>query len=204
MFTFDIDMKKLIEKLKKLLGLSKKTAGFTLIELLVVIGILGVLAAALVATIDPFEQLKKAQDANTKNALVEYLNANVRYFTTRNTFPWDTVANGGSACNGGAAPSAATNPNISLNDTPLNTCTTALVNEKELKSGFQTATTILKEIFVTYDLAENTLTGCYRPQSTSQRKSLATIYNKDGSAVASPQTACEGNGGTTQCFWCTK
>ena len=32
--------------------------GFTLIELLVVIGILGILATSLIATIDPFEQLR--------------------------------------------------------------------------------------------------------------------------------------------------
>ena len=38
--------------------LFKNSKGFTLIELLVVIGILGVLAAALIATIDPFEQIK--------------------------------------------------------------------------------------------------------------------------------------------------
>ena len=34
--------------------------GFTLIELLIVIALLGALAVGLLATIDPFEQLKKA------------------------------------------------------------------------------------------------------------------------------------------------
>lgn len=195
-------MKKLLSYLKNLFRKSSK--GFTLIELLVVIGILGILASALVATIDPFEQLKKGQDANVKNALVEYLNANVRYYTTHNTFPWDTAVNGGADCNGSTPPSATTNPNISVNDAPLNTCTTALVGDKELKSGFESATNLTKEIFVTYDTTDNVLTGCFRPQSQSQRRDKSTIYNKDGTAVANPTTACEGYDGVTQCFWCTK
>ena len=36
--------------------------GFTLIELLIVIAILGILAIALLATLDPFEQLRKSRD----------------------------------------------------------------------------------------------------------------------------------------------
>jgi prepilin-type N-terminal cleavage/methylation domain-containing protein len=85
MFKLNVYMKKLTAWLKNLFKSSK---GFTLIELLVVIGILGVLAAALVATIDPFEQLKKATDANVKNTAVEFIDANIRYFTTHNAMPW--------------------------------------------------------------------------------------------------------------------
>src|SRR3970040_449139 len=81
----------IINYMRKLLARFKGVQGFTLIELLVVIGILGILAAALVATIDPFEQLNKANDANSKNAAVEYLNANIRYYTTHNAMPWDTA-----------------------------------------------------------------------------------------------------------------
>ena len=36
----------------------KRNFGFTLMELLIVIGVLGILAAGLLAAIDPFEQLK--------------------------------------------------------------------------------------------------------------------------------------------------
>ncbi|MSU26267.1 MAG: type II secretion system protein, partial [Candidatus Levybacteria bacterium] len=68
---------------------NQKNKGFTLIELLVVIGILGILVATLVATINPFEQIKKASDSNTKNVAVEYLNANIRYYTNHTEFPFD-------------------------------------------------------------------------------------------------------------------
>src|SRR6476619_6900438 len=86
--------------MKSLISLIKKSSsrGFTLIELLVVIGILGIMAAALVATIDPFEQLKKANDSDLQNEAVEFAGANVRYYTTHNALPWWTVANGGAAC----------------------------------------------------------------------------------------------------------
>lgn len=193
-------MSKLIHTMK-LFSVQKNISqkGFTLIELLVVIGILGVLAAALVATIDPFEQLKKAQDSNVKNATVEFLNANVRYYTTHNTFPWDTEANGGADCNGNAAPDGT----AALTDAGLAECVTALVDEKELKSGFSNATDLLKEIYTNYDANTNTLTGCFRPQSTSQRKDKNTIYDEAGAAVSNPTTNCEGHGGATQCYWCT-
>ena len=60
--------------------------GFTLIELMVVIGIIGVLAAGLVATINPFTQFAKARDARRKSDLKtittllnEYYNDNSKY-----------------------------------------------------------------------------------------------------------------------------
>ena len=71
MSNISVYMKEFIKMLKKLV---KQKKGFTLIELLVVIGILGILAAALVATIDPFEQLNKAQDSTVKNMAGRILN----------------------------------------------------------------------------------------------------------------------------------
>lgn len=176
----------------------KKNAGFTLIELLVVIGILGVLAAALIATIDPFEQLKKAQDANIKNATVEYLNANVRYYTTHNTFPWDSVVNGGDACNGTADPSV-----VALNNATMATCTTALISEKELKSGFATATDLLKEIYITGDLTNKVVRGCFKPTSVSQQKSKETKYS-DAAGTTLGSTCKSAPDGTVDCYWCTE
>jgi len=52
--------------------------GFTLIELLIVIALLGALAVGLLATIDPFEQLKKGRDTSQRNTTAEFYNANLR------------------------------------------------------------------------------------------------------------------------------
>ncbi|MEK9178249.1 MAG: type II secretion system protein, partial [Patescibacteria group bacterium] len=86
-------MRKLPSFFKKFASASQK--GFTLIELLVVIGILGVLVSALVATINPFEQIKKGDDATLKNVAAEMQTATLRYYTTHGGLPWDAVLSGG-------------------------------------------------------------------------------------------------------------
>ncbi len=57
-------------------------------ELLIVIGVLGILAAGLLAAIDPFEQLKKARDTNNRSAALEMLSSSQRYYATHGYLPW--------------------------------------------------------------------------------------------------------------------
>ena len=177
----------------------KKNVGFTLIELLVVIGILGVLAAALVATIDPFEQLKIAQDTNTTNALVEYINSVTRYYTTHSTFPWASVANGGANCNGGVAPSG-----LLLNSAGMVTCTTAIIADNELKQAYSTSTS-LQFIYITQDVANNQTIGCFNPTSKSILHNSNTHYTSLG--VDNPGqcgTVALKDANPLLCFWCTR
>lgn len=177
----------------------QSSKGFTLIELLVVIGILGILAASLVATIDPFEQLKKAQDANVKNVLVEFLNATVRYYTTHNAYPWDPTANNGGNCTGlGQPPSGL--PLATGNPITAVDCVSGpLIGDSELKSSYALDTGDLARIFITYanDTNQNQVIGCFLPQSKSQQKDANSKYTKTGGAcdpVANPGT----------CYWCTR
>ena len=174
--------------------------GFTLIELLVVLGILGILATALVATIDPFEQLKKASDANIKNAAVEVANSALRYFTTHNAMPWHTVANGGVAsCGtvGGTITPSSAATNMSLAGSGLE-CLTGLINDGELKQQFTTATTITTKLFLTGTIG-NDVKVCYKPDSKSQQRDVNTAYTFTGAAG----TDCKSTtGGATDCYWC--
>ncbi len=182
--------------MKKLLANLKSVAGFTLIELLVVIGILGILASALIATIDPFEQLNKAQDSNLKNTTVEFLNSNIRYFTTHNGMPWDTAVNGGADC-------YATTDISGIALSSMTVCLQTLVDEGEIKKGFMTFNGLSK-IFVSEPNPQtsrnNDLITCFKPASKSQQKNVETKYAQSGTNGAN----CKSTGGNQDCYWCAQ
>ena len=191
-------MEKLIQRLKKLF--KKSSQGFTLIELLVVIGILGILAAALVATIDPFEQLNKAQDANVKNTLVEYIDANVRYYTTHSAMPWNDTANtAASGCTGSAATITAGGVDLQSLNGGAGSCVSALITDGELKSSFTTVTNILSKVYVTG--GSTNLTACFAPASKSQRNDPNTKFNQNGTT---PGPAGCPSATLTTCYWCSE
>ncbi len=169
------------------------SSGFTLIELLVVIGILGILAAALVATIDPFEQLKKGTDAKYENITVEFLNANIRYYTTHNEMPWDAAG----ACQ--TAAGAANPAGIQLGGAGfISSCLTDLINDGELKASFTTATAALSAIYL--NETNNDMTVCYLPGSKSKQRDANTQFASTGGAG----TTCKSAGGGSDCYWCTR
>jgi len=182
-------MKGFIKTLKKLF---KQKKGFTLIELLVVIGILGILAAALVATIDPFEQLNKAQDANVKNTLVELVDANIRYYTTHQALPWNDSANvNATGCTALAA-------GISAGTSALGAmpCIRTLVADSELKDSVTTVGNILKQIVLVGTSTD--VTACFKPVSKADRNASDVTW----SASASTDNTCPNQTGT--CYWCSR
>lgn len=75
----------------------KKTArflvekGFTLVELLIVIALIGVLAVAVLAAINPLEQLNRARDTGMESDASQLLAAIDRYYATQEFFPWVKV-----------------------------------------------------------------------------------------------------------------
>jgi prepilin-type N-terminal cleavage/methylation domain-containing protein len=179
-------------------SLIKKSAskGFTLIELLVVIGILGVLAAALIATIDPFEQLKKAQDSSMKDLAIEFLNANTRYYANHNALSWFSVANGGANC-------YTSNTLSSVPLTSLTNCITAMISDGELKQGFSGG----QNLNLVLATNPNPQTGgvqdttvCFLPQSKAQRKDSNSKFTAAGASA----TNCISQGGSAACYWCAQ
>lgn len=205
MITLSIYMKSYLSKLRT-------NRGFTLIELLVVIGILGILAAALVATIDPFEQLKKADDSKIKNIVVEFQNSNVRYFTTHTSFPWNDQNSIDNATNDTCTALVAGIAGSDLNTGGLLACLgtptqkASLIGEGELKESFTSNTNDLAKVFVEWAPGSaSTLTVCFSPTSKSQKASPETRFDSHGDAAAGAALGCpDSTLDDGICYWCTK
>ncbi|MBI3380079.1 prepilin-type N-terminal cleavage/methylation domain-containing protein [Candidatus Gottesmanbacteria bacterium] len=169
-----------------------KKTGFTLIELLIVIALLGALAVGLLATVDPFEQLKKGTDTSTRNTVSELYNSFIRYYSVKNAMPWT------------AAITAVTASSQNMADSSTGYIH-SVVTAGELKTDFiQLAGGSLDSIYITSTLDSlnllNNVAVCFAPKSKSFANDTNAKYNND----ASPGTSCKGTGGTADCFWCIK
>jgi type II secretory pathway pseudopilin PulG len=63
-----------------------------MIELLIVIAVLGVLAVAVLATINPLEQINRGRDTSSRSDTEQLLSAIDRYNANKGLFPWQDVA----------------------------------------------------------------------------------------------------------------
>lgn len=170
----------------------KKSYGFTLIELLIVIALLGALAIGLLATVDPFEQLKKGTDTSTRNTVSELYNSFIRYYSVKTGMPWTTNL---------TAMTAAHADMTALNTGYL----TKVIAAGELKPDFvELAGGSLANIYITSTADTfgnyNNVAVCFAPKSKSFLNEPNTKYSSD----ASPGTDCKGTGGTADCLWCMK
>jgi prepilin-type N-terminal cleavage/methylation domain-containing protein len=168
----------------------KLQKGFTLIELLIVIALLGALAVGLLATIDPFEQLKKGRDTSLRNTVSEFYNANLRYYAIKGFFPWNTATSTNNT-SGGVYPE-------------FTSSVTELITVGELKNRFQelAGTGNLNKIKV-YSPTSETVSVCFMPESKSFQADPNTIYDASANTSTGYGTSCKGAGGSSlTCFFC--
>ncbi|MEX2013268.1 MAG: type II secretion system protein [Candidatus Levyibacteriota bacterium] len=186
-------------KINKLIAAFKNSSGFTLIELLVVIGILGILAAGLLATIDPLEQFRKGADSNRKTTGLELLNALTRYYAVHETYPWDDTAAGGSECMGAGVVPNTTSVSQQSAASAFGPCLDQLVLEGEIKSTLPTQYGILSNLVIT-DTTVGTAKSavvCFDPESKSESLRPETKYTSAGDASCDPTAS-------TTCYWCAQ
>lgn len=85
--------------MKKINFLSKVKSqmAFTMIELLIVIAILGILAVAVLAAINPVEQINRGRDTGSRSDAEQLLSAIDRFYAYKGYYPWVTNPNNDSA-----------------------------------------------------------------------------------------------------------
>src|SRR3972149_6448515 len=76
-----------MQKMKFLQKISNK-AGFTMIELLIVIAILGILAVAVLASINPIEQINRGRDTGSRSDAEQLISAIDRFYAAKGYYPW--------------------------------------------------------------------------------------------------------------------
>ncbi len=173
----------------------KRNSGFTLIELLIVISLLGTLAVALLAAIDPFEQFKKGSDTGVRNTVQEFHAASIRYYAQRSGWPssWLVVED--------------TLQNANLGDEAAKYID-PLVAAGELKSNFiELGADQIANIDVS--VYNSTLLVCFKPTSKSFQAADKNVkYISSELANGEPQVddplspTCTLNDGPDSCYWC--
>ncbi len=66
----------------------KNQAAFTMIELLIVIAILGILAVAVLAAINPIEQINRGRDTGSRSDAEQLVSAIDRYYAYKGYYAW--------------------------------------------------------------------------------------------------------------------
>ena len=150
-------------------------------ELLIVIGVLGILAAGLLAAIDPFEQLKKAKDTNNRSATIELLQSLQRFYATHGNFPWNIetyqVFCGTAVSQSLDGFGPITDSAMSVQYANLQNCfVNSLVADGELKSTYFSGVGGT-DIYVGSNLTDKTdVTVCFEPKSKANMNDSTTKY----------------------------
>lgn len=198
--------------------------GFTMIELLVVISILGILAAGVLAAIDPFEQLKKGRDTTTRDSVLSLHQAFIRYYGTHGYLPWDAAASLGTCGVAATIFTAGRDTAVALANTvignvspatPDTTCVGLLEADGELKPGFAKAVGLgVGAGVLTLSTAKTAVSVCFAPASRSMYAEdsvkftyAANVGFTDRSATTCSSATKTTNGGPASsaanlCYYC--
>ena len=173
---------------------SQISKGFTLIELLIVIALLGALAVGLLATVDPFEQLKKGTDTSRRNTTSEIYNSMIRYYSIKNTMPFTAEIIAMQASNDAMTSGANGYINMVISSGELKPEFIELAGSGNLSKIFVTSTT-------QGTVVRQNVALCFKPESKSFSNDPNSQYDSNGEV----SSGCLSNTpGGVPCYWCIK
>ncbi|HIE41325.1 MAG TPA: type II secretion system protein [Candidatus Aenigmarchaeota archaeon] len=154
----------------------KRLKAFTMIELLVVIAVIGILSVALLATLNPLEQIRKGRDTRTRADASQLVSAIERYNASLGYFPWqssegENLSTGAPDINFIQINGGGSVPNCSLISCAVADVLNELANTNEVKAGFidRITSSSYNDVYLFYN-DENTgasVTACFRPESNT-------------------------------------
>ena len=166
-----------------------RQVGFTMIELLIVISILGILAVAVLAAINPIEQINRGKDTGSQQDAEQLLGAIDRYYASNGTYPWQGTGSNAANTYLAAYYDAANGNNPNANASPVlvdiahaatyfNTdvnITDELKSADEIKTAFvDRLKNATNQIYVYYDgTPGDSVYTCFKPKSKDFRKKAA-------------------------------
>jgi hypothetical protein len=155
--------------------------------------------ALVIASYDPVEKAKAAQDEKLQQDAAAFIQASVQYYSIKGGLPWfDTKDNGANCFEGGT-----TLPTISMS--LMNDCIKTLVDDSSLPTDL--ISPVAAKLLVVTNPNSRTKNNldtivCFQPQSKTWQKDSNTKYNRDGTDAA--PNACSAQGGRDICYWCTQ
>ncbi|MEK7458157.1 MAG: type II secretion system protein [Patescibacteria group bacterium] len=183
--------------------------GFTMIELLVVIAVIGVLAVAVLSSINPIEQINKGRDTGHRSDAAQLINAIDRYYAIHEIYPWNdatyntlltvnqpaiTVFPGGTPASCAVTANTGSVPGefCKMTNAAAVPWLTALTDTAEVKEGFTqrlTAPKIGGELWLYKAATTNaTMYACFAPASKAFQKEALDACRDHYTAL--PTGAC--------------
>lgn len=181
----------------------RSQAAFTMIELLIVIAILGILAVAVLAAINPIEQINRGRDTGSRSDSEQLLSSIDRFYAYKGYYPWVTNPNDDStlAWRGVAGDTAISSGAVTIpvwddgatptpcyildkiaNGNVAETCT----GTNEVKRSFVDKITKsdYNHLYVYYNgESGSSLYVCFKPQSGAMKEDAATRCGTAGAGL---------------------
>jgi prepilin-type N-terminal cleavage/methylation domain-containing protein len=159
-----------------------KKFGFTMIELLVVIAVIGILAVALLSSLNPLEQIRKGRDTRTRADMSQLIGGIERYNASLGYFPWQAsegqdLVSGGADINFVLLNAATVLPGCTIAggaSCTIDQALDTLTSTSEVKSSFVDrvtgATYADTYLFYNDETTGGSAVACFTPESQSFQK----------------------------------